>query len=358
MLSLTLRCGAEYFLDGLLVETILSNLGATDLAAVAATCSSLRRPCEAVAATSLRLLLVRMQTEPVRAELVRGAIARLMLWELIAADCHLWLQADERYLTLAERFGTSYVQACADRSGSGHGAYSHLNGPEFLPDALHGCGVFLFDGAAVLKTRPFTEPIPQPITLMVVAKARGDTTIIDALGTSSSRFELCHGYPTGWHPSPEICITASGHDAPPQRSLRGSTRGTGEWHIYTAVFDARRSELYVDGSCEATGKSVGGNRLDGLSIGCDHNGVFFLIGAIAEVRLFRCNLPAAARVAIELGLAHRYGLEAQYCHQPPPEAPPSPSRSRSRFCLRTAAAAAGLRSSLRSPSFGASSSSV
>jgi len=341
MLSLTLRCGAEYFLDGLLVETILSNLGATDLAAVAATCSSLRRPCEAVAATSLRLLLVRMQTEPVRAELVRGAIARLMLWELIAADCHLWLQADERYLTLAERFGTSYVQACADRSGSGHGAYSHLNGPEFLPDALHGCGVFLFDGAAVLKTRPFTEPIPQPITLMVVAKARGDTTIIDALGTSSSRFELCHGYPTGWHPSPEICITASGHDASPKHSLRGATRGTGEWHIYTAVFDTKRSEIYVDGFCEATGnKSVGSNLLDGLSIGCDHNGIFFLIGCVAELRLFRRNLSTAHRVQIEASLARRYGLAYSMARELP-----SPTRQASRFTcvlrnMRAAAASA------------------
>ena len=120
----------------------------------------------------------------------------------------------------------------------------HLKPPVFRPNVLNGCAAFEFDGTCVLKTRPFAQPLPQPITLIVVAKARGDTTIIDALGPSSSRFELCHGYPTGWHPSPEICITASGHDAPPQRSLRGSTRGTGEWHIYTAVFDARRSELF------------------------------------------------------------------------------------------------------------------
>lgn len=89
---------------------------------------------------------------------------------------------------------------------------------------------------------------------------------------SSSRFELCHGYPSGWHPSPEICMTASGHDAAPKHSLRGSTRGMGEWHIYTAVFNTKRSEIYIDGHCEATGKNVGTNHLDGLSIGCDHNG--------------------------------------------------------------------------------------
>jgi hypothetical protein len=89
---------------------------------------------------------------------------------------------------------------------------------------------------------------------------------------SSSRFELCHGYPSGWHPSPEICMTASGHDAAPKHAVRGSTRGMGEWHIYTAVFNTKRSEIYIDGQCEATGKNVGTNNLDGLSIGCDHNG--------------------------------------------------------------------------------------
>jgi len=355
---LQLPSGAEFYLDGLVLETILLNLRAADLANVCLTCRALSQPAQAAARGAAQLLLTRLQTTRMR-EMERGsAIAQLLSWESVVGDNLVWLQAVEEAATIIVKDGQQYVQSAADLTGSGHGATMHLKPPVFRPNVLNGCAAFEFDGTCVLKTRPFAQPLPQPITLIVVAKARGDTTIIDALGPSSSRFELCHGYPTGWHPSPEICITASGHDAPPQRSLRGSTRGTGEWHIYTAVFDARRSELYVDGSCEATGKSVGGNRLDGLSIGCDHNGVFFLIGAIAEVRLFRCNLPAAARVAIELGLAHRYGLEAQYCHQPPPEAPPSPSRSRSRFCLRTAAAAAGLRSSLRSPSFGASSSSV
>lgn len=91
--------------------------------------------------------------------------------------------------------------------------------------------------------------------MKVVARARGDTTIIDALGTNSSRFELCHGYPTGYHPSPEICMTASGHGAVPTQSMRGSTRGTGEWHVITAIFDTRKSELFVDGGREATGKN-------------------------------------------------------------------------------------------------------
>ena len=42
-------------------------------------------------------------------------------------------------------------------------------------------------------------------------------------------------------------MTASGLDTPPRNSLRGSTRSTGEWHVYTAIYDHRRSEIYVDG---------------------------------------------------------------------------------------------------------------
>ena len=63
-------------------------------------------------------------------------------------------------------------------------------------------------------------------------------------------------------------MTASGQDSAPRNSLRGSTRGTGEWHIYTAIYDERKSEMFVDGYCEASAKNVGSNKLDGLSYSC------------------------------------------------------------------------------------------
>ena len=103
-------------------------------------------------------------------------------------------------------------------------------------------------------------------------------------------------------------MTASGHDQSPRNSLRGSTRGTGDWHVYTAVFDQRKSEMYVDGYCEASGKNVGANTLDGLSIGCDHTGIFFLTGMVAELRLYHCHMPTAQRVQTEAALARRYSL--------------------------------------------------
>jgi len=183
--------------------------------------------------------------------------------------------------------------------------------------ALNGHAAFVFDGNSVLKTPPFATPLPQPLTLMLVARARGDTTIVDSLNPHSARFELCHGYPTGWHPAPEICMTASGEDAAPRQSMRGSTRSMGDWHIYTAVYNHKRSEIFVDGYCEGSGKMIGGNDLDGLSLGCDHNGVFFLTGAIAEIRIFHCHLPQPQRVQTEAALAHRYGLAYSVAQVPP-----------------------------------------
>jgi hypothetical protein len=58
----------------------------------------------------------------------------------------------------------------------------HHRPPLYVPNSINGHASFEFDGSSVLKTVPFAEPLPQPITLMVVARAQGDTTIIDALG--------------------------------------------------------------------------------------------------------------------------------------------------------------------------------
>ena len=92
--------------------------------------------------------------------------------------------------------------------------------------------------------------------------------------------------------------------------------------MYTAVFDHKKSEMYVDGNCEAFGKNVGSNSLDGLSLGCDHTGVFYLTGMIAELRLYNCHMPAAQRVQTEAALARRYSLE----YTDAPSLPPSPTR--------------------------------
>ena len=393
----------DFYLDGLILETILETFRARELATLSGVCRALRSPAQLAAHRALLAIVQHMQSSLLR-HCERGSwIHQLGEWEAVMAANVIWLQADAEHCSLVKQGDLKLVKRASDLSGSGNGAHMGQRMPVLRPDSINGHAAFEFDGAAVLKTRPFTQPLPQPITLMVVARARGDTTIVDSLGPEcvpsalwipggvhashlhadspmgpvsvrrrlrwdacalhaflahssahialvrcgsrrSGRFELCHGYPSGWHPSPEICMTASGQDASPRQSLRGTTRGTGEWHIYTAVFDHKKSEIFCDGYCEASGKTAGANSLDGLSIGCDHNGVFFLTGSITELRLFSCHLPAAQRVQTEAALAHRYGIT--YSSQPAP--PTDRARSLSRFSCaprsltgaRTSAAAA------------------
>jgi len=308
------------------VEAILLNLCAKELATVSTVCRALRTPAQQAAHRGLVKLVTKMQGI-LLSHCERGSwVSQLREWETVRASCVMWLQAEAANMVLVKQGEHRFVKRCADLSGNGNVASMYQRMPLFKPAVLNGRGTLEFDGASVLKTRPFAEPLQQPVTLVVVARARGDTTIVDSLGPNSSRFELCHGYPSGWHPSPEICMTASGHDSSPRHSLRGSTRGTGDWHVYTAIFDQRRSEVYVDGFCEATGKNVGTNVLDGLSIGCDHNGVFFLNGALAEIRVYHCHLPTAQRVQTEAALAARYGLGYSCATQAP-----APTKAAARF---------------------------
>ena len=74
---------------------------------------------------------------------------------------------------------------------------------------------------------------------------------------------------------------------------------------------------------QASGKSVGANELDGLSVGCDHSGVFFLTGALAELRVFATHLQPLQRVQIEASLARRYGLPYSVVRSLPQPARPT-----------------------------------
>jgi len=318
-MQLTLA-GRDFYLDGLVLECILSNFTARGLAIISEVSRCLRAPAQLAAHRSLVLLVQQLQSSLLR-HCQRGSwIGQLADWEAVAAANVLWLQAEEAHTASVKQGDDDHlVRRVHDLSGRGNWASSQLASrmPILRPNLLNGHAAFEFEGSSVLKTRPFSKPLQQPITLVIVGRARGDTTMVDSLTPQSARFELCHGYPSGWHPSPEICMTASGHDSSPRQSMRGSTRSMGDWHIYTAIYDHKRSEIFVDGYCEGSAKSVGANELDGLSIGCDHNGVFFLTGSVAEIRLYNCHLPAEQRVQTEAALAHRYGLAYSSAPAPP-----------------------------------------
>ena len=244
-------------------------------------------------------------------------IAQLSAWTSVEACTVLWLRAAPTTIRMqAQR----RVERWEDISGRGNHAFACRGErmPEFVADAMTSPqgeqGALDFTGRGVLATRPFSSPLPQPLTIMLVARARGDVTLCDALTPRSSRLELCHGYPTAdavSRTAPHVCMTAtgSGTAAPgPSQMLRGRTRATDTWHVYTAIYDGDKSAIYVDGVCEGSGKSVGKGSLDGLRIGCDHTATFHLKGAIAEVRLFSCHLSPTPRAQLEASMALRCGL--------------------------------------------------
>ena len=92
------------------------------------------------------------------------------------------------------------------------------------------------------------------------------------------------------------------------RFLRGTTRSSTGWHVYSCIFDGANSELRVDGVLEASG-DAGSNPLSGLIIGRNRDLESWpLIGSLAEHRVFNHRLATHQREALEVSLARRYGL--------------------------------------------------
>ena len=138
-------------------------------------------------------------------------MASLAAWASVEATTVLYARASASTVHLVKdgdldgfHSGARRVRTWEDLSGRGN----HLRVPAgermptFAPTALdsaHGPHAALdFSSRTSLATAPFRVPLPQPVTLMLVARAHGDVTLADALTERSSRFELCHGYPT-WH---------------------------------------------------------------------------------------------------------------------------------------------------------------
>jgi len=338
------------YLDELCLHNVLEHLDEQSaLSRTVAVSKSFSAASVELASDRLLKMLKRQQVLPLRySQGGRSSrITQLGTWAAIEAHEVLTLRADRAALTFATDppphrgwpFGPAdgatglRVSRMADVSNHGHHAIalSPERCPTFVPDCLGpGIGALEFTGSSILQTAPFATPLPQPVSLMVVARCRGDTTMCDSLTATSARFELCHGYPTasgGQPTSPAICISANGvgNDAPAQL-MRGSTRSTNEWHVYTAIYNGSQSAMFVDGVREASGKNVGSSALDGLRIGCDHTSTFFLKGAVAELRVYSCHLDDGPRAQMEAALALRYGLSPA----PFAEQPIKRSRSRSR----------------------------
>ena len=315
--------GKIMYLDALIVQRILESLETVaDLQNAAAISRSFKEQASDVASDSLFELYTKLRVLP-RKPSIEGdtRISQLGSWSSVQHKAVLWLSAEADNLKLKppDRYDppNAPLKVMQMHDASGHGRHATAPAvdrmPTFVPDAFGpGVGALEFGGSSFLQTMPFISTLPQPLTLVIVARARGDTTLVDSLSPKSARFELCHGYPTASSATPatpEVCMSAAGKgtDAP-EKLLRGATKSVNEWHVYTAIFDGDKSEMYVDGHREAGGKTVGSSSLDGLRIGCDHTSTFFLRGAVAELRLFSCHLSEGPRSQMEAALALRYGL--------------------------------------------------
>lgn len=181
-MQLVLKSGTEIYLDGLCIECILSTFAARDLAVLSRVCQTLRAPAQLAAHRTLVQLVRRLQTMLLRHCEKGSWIAQLRMWEALEAANLVWLQA-ETSASLVEQGDERLVKGAADLSGHGNNFTATTQRmPTFRADAVNGHAAFDFDGASVLKTHAFAQALPQPITIMVVARLRGDTTICDSLG--------------------------------------------------------------------------------------------------------------------------------------------------------------------------------
>ena len=180
----------QVHLDDLVLHQILNHLDATNLAAVAKTSTALRK---AVKLTAYEKLQLSARSQNITLQTQTELLQQLHKMEFIAKNTVFWLRADQdamQSVSLKDSRGNQKnFQYVRDLSSHENHAYSTKVSPTYCPDAVNGYGAFEFAGASVLKTRPFAQPLPQPITIMIVARATGDTTLIDALGP---RYSLDH----------------------------------------------------------------------------------------------------------------------------------------------------------------------
>ena len=225
--------GQEFYLDGLVLDVILDGFCARELGRLTGVCKALRLPAQLAAHRALVELVMHLQCCVLRHFERDSYIHQLAEWEALSAANQVWLQADPAKVVLVQQGELSLVRRANDLSGHNNAAVMHHRMPTLREDAVNGHHAFEFDGASVLKTRPFAQPLAQPITLVVVARARGDTTIVDSLGPqcadgpSSPRLlaHACRHMRTGHHAPTCTPLRACALHAPPTTPHHWSTGG-------------------------------------------------------------------------------------------------------------------------------------
>lgn len=159
--------------------------------------------------------------------------------------------------------------------------------------------------------------LPQPFTLLVVANPDGDATMLSNSASQAMRIgddtwphvALCHGWSKRGNAHPRVVVTANGRGPdpldPPEKLVYGQTRDTKAWHVYTAVVDGPRSQVFVDGLLEGRG-DPGPNPLHGLTLGAQPLGQFGMRGDILEVWAWPGVVPAPDHQELAKALRAKY----------------------------------------------------
>ena len=128
-----------------------------------------------------------------------------------------------------------------------------------------------------IKPRSVFHKIPSSFSLQLVAKVRGDVTLIHIPGVC----EVCHGYPPLRTPNPRICVMRNGVP------MYGRTTSINEWHVYTFHFTSCRTFLLVDDRIEIDIRHTIPQKMKGhkLWIGCTNMRQYKCRGYLPEIRL-------------------------------------------------------------------------
>jgi len=243
----------------------------------------------------------------------------------------LWLKAD----AIVGSNGDS-ISTWADSSGSGNNALqgTPANQPIFVTNALNGLPVVRFNG--IRQTNGTTQsyldiaslPIPQPFTVLIVAKINGnhdsggaDLNSLDALpplwaGASDVLFDSTGAVnrivmainPTGTDENHFMIYDGNGGgtvlDAPEARSVWTN------WNVWEGFYNGASSAIFKDGSPQTVSGSIANGSLSYMRIGTymgpDYNG---LNGDIAEILVYSKALDLTERQLAEGALAWKYGMQ-------------------------------------------------
>lgn len=213
--------------------------------------------------------------------------------EIDYAAVAAWAGGEVRIVTLYDQIGGDNVtQATAN------------NQPIFSDDVINGHGVGEYDGTSHCLQGAYTNggALSQPFTIVVLAD------LVDGVGNDDKAYYLIDG-DDGTNRSEIYKRVATTPDC--WALYAGATLEGGAsddaTHLFTMLFNAASSVLWVDGVQNAAG-DAGTQNADGITIGAQNLTTKFWSGYIGTVAVFDSALSTGDRQVAEAALMDYYGI--------------------------------------------------